>query len=168
MGVGIVGVVHVMIVIDRQQNLAIHPVPVVPDVVARGLRQFGELGGRIDPVESIDESSDLRALANDFACKNTKAVDGAFIKVSSDKKHVYSADGCPRIADSPARHEPSVATLGSAGLLRSRLALRLQPLVEIGADRSKQRFDLSVKEMIGALHNLLLDHYSLLGLELVD
>src|SRR4249920_1645245 len=59
-------------------------------------------------------------------------------------------------------------TWGSAELLRSRLALRLQPLVEIGADRSKQRFDLAVKEMIGALHNLLLDHYSLLGLELVD
>ena len=76
----------------------------------RGLRQFGELGGRIDPVESIDESPDLRALANDFACKNTKAVDGAFIKVSSDKKHVYSADGCPRIDGSPARHEHSVAT----------------------------------------------------------
>src|SRR4029079_15915450 len=60
------------------------------------------------------------------------------------------------------------ATCCFAELLRSRLALRLQPLVEIGADRSKQPFDLSVKEMIGALHNLLLDHYSLLGLELVD
>src|SRR4029079_8751755 len=34
--------------------------------------------------------------------------------------------------------------------------------------RSKQRFDLAVKEMIGALHNLLLDDYSLLGLKLVD
>src|SRR5262249_43469173 len=57
---------------------------------------------------------------------------------------------------------------GFAELLRSRLAFRLQPLVEIGADRSKQRFDLAVKEMIGALHNLLLDHNALLGLQLVD
>ena len=95
-------------------------------------------------------------------------MNGAFIEVSFYKEHVYSADGCPRVADSPARHEPSVATCRFAELLRSRLALRLQPLVEIGADRCKQRFDLAVKEMIGALHNLLLDHNALLGLELVD
>src|SRR4029078_6812676 len=109
-----------------------------------------------------------RAPANDFACKNTTAVNGTFIKISFDKKHVRSADGCPRVVDSPARHEPSVATWASAELLRSRLALCLLPLVEIGADRSTKRFDLAVKEMIGAFHNLLLDHYSLLGLELVD
>src|SRR5262245_14653933 len=166
-GVGIVGVVYVVVVIAGKQDLAIHAISVVPDVVARRLRQFGKLGGRIDPVESVDKSPDLRALANDFACKNTKAVNGAFIEVSFYKEHVYSADGCPRVADSPARHESSVATLRFAELLCSRLALRLQPLVEIGADRCKQRFDLAVKEMIGALHNLLLDHNALLGLQLV-
>jgi hypothetical protein len=85
MGIGIIGVVHVVVVIASKQDLAIHTVSVVPDVVASRFRQLGELGGRIGPVESIDESPDLRALANDFACKNTKAVDGAFIEVSSDK-----------------------------------------------------------------------------------
>jgi hypothetical protein len=28
-------------------------------------------------------------------------VNGAFIKISFDKKHVCSADGCPRVANSP-------------------------------------------------------------------
>ena len=45
MGVGIVGVVHVVVVIAGKQNLAVHAVSVVPDVVPRGLGQFGELGG---------------------------------------------------------------------------------------------------------------------------
>ena len=45
MGVGIVGVVHVVVVITGEQNLSVHAVSVVPDVVARRLRQFGELGG---------------------------------------------------------------------------------------------------------------------------
>src|SRR5215510_5638558 len=81
MGVGIVGMVHVVVVIAGEQDLAVHAVPVVPDVVARGLGQFGKLGGRVDPVESVDESPDLRAPANNFACKNTKAVNSTFIEV---------------------------------------------------------------------------------------
>src|SRR5262249_38278570 len=72
------------------------------------------------------------------------------------------------ITNSSAKRAPSVGTMVPAKLLRCRLAFSLQPLVEIGADRSKQRFHLAVKEMIGALHNLLLDHDPLLGLELVD
>ena len=36
MGVGIVRVVHVVVVIDSQQDFAIHPIAVIPDVVPRG------------------------------------------------------------------------------------------------------------------------------------
>src|SRR5262249_36398172 len=72
------------------------------------------------------------------------------------------------ITNSSAKRAPSVGTMVPAKLLRSRLAFSLQPLVEIGADRSKQRFHLAVKEMIGALHNLLFDYDAFLGLELVD
>src|SRR6478752_7625939 len=57
---------------------------------------------------------------------------------------------------------------GGRQILRCRFAFGLEPLVEVGTDRSKQRFHLAVKEMVGALHNLLLDHDALLGLELVD
>src|SRR5712691_5680241 len=50
----------------------------------------------------------------------------------------------------------------------ARLALGLEPLVEIGADRLHQRIDLAVEEVVGARDHLLLDHDALLGLELVD
>jgi len=36
MGVGIVRVVHVVVVIDSQQDFAVHPIAVIPDVVPRG------------------------------------------------------------------------------------------------------------------------------------
>src|SRR5712691_10815317 len=58
-----------------------------------------------------------------------------------------------------------VEALGSS---RARLALGLETLVEIAADRLHQRLDLAVEEMIGARDHLLLDHDALLGLELVD
>src|SRR6266581_1385250 len=51
---------------------------------------------------------------------------------------------------------------------RARLALGLETLVEIGADRLHQRVDLAVEEVVGARDHLLLDHDALLGLELVD
>src|ERR1700722_4709319 len=64
----------------------------------------------------------------------------------------------------------------NAGALPRAAAARLGPglgagrkaLVEIGADRDHQRLDLAVEEMVGALHDLLLDHDALLGLELLD
>src|SRR5262245_64232771 len=77
----------------------------------------------------------------------------------------HFADRSPRIANSPISTACQRALRPNS---RCRLAFCFQPLVEIGADRSKQRFDLAVKEMIGALHNLLLDHDALLGLQLVE
>src|SRR5690349_22091634 len=65
-------------------------------------------------------------------------------------------------------HRSAPAALGRRVDLCGRLAFGLQALVEISADRSEQSFHLAVKEMIGALHNFLLDHDALLGLELVD
>src|SRR5262245_62978950 len=46
MGVGIVGMVHVVVVIAGEQDLAVHAVPVVPGVVGRGLGPLCELGWR--------------------------------------------------------------------------------------------------------------------------
>jgi hypothetical protein len=79
--------IHVVIVIGSQKDFAIHSVPVVPDVIPRRFRQFCELRRRVDPVEAIDETPNLCAFANNFTRKNTKTVDGAFIKVSFNKKH---------------------------------------------------------------------------------
>src|SRR5690242_4770585 len=55
-----------------------------------------------------------------------------------------------------------------AALRRARLARDVEALIEIGADRSHQRLDLAVEEMVGAGNDLLVDHDALLGLELVD
>src|SRR5262249_11227698 len=57
---------------------------------------------------------------------------------------------------------------GGANSSRTRLALRLETLVEIGAYRLHQRVDLAVEEVVGARDHLLLDHDAFLGLELVD
>src|SRR5262245_65473445 len=62
----------------------------------------------------------------------------------------------------------SVTPGGGASSSRTRLALGLETLVEIDADRLHQRVDLAVEEMIGARDHLLLDHDALLSLELVD
>src|SRR5262249_36460168 len=62
----------------------------------------------------------------------------------------------------------SVTPGGGASSSRTRLALGLETLVEIDADRLHQRVDLAVEEMVGARDHLLLDHDALLGLELVD
>ena len=86
MCVGVIRMVHVVVVIDGQQDFPINPISVIADVVTRGFRQFGELCGGVDPVETFDETPDLRAFANDFPRKNTKTVNGAFIKISFDKK----------------------------------------------------------------------------------
>ena len=72
---------------------------------------------RIDPVEAIDETPDLRALANNLVRKNTKAVNGALIKVSLNKKHVHFADGYPRAANSHAKHTSSVVNLRTDEIL---------------------------------------------------
>ena len=45
MGVGIVGVVHVVVVIAGKQYLAIHAISIVPYIVACRLWQLGKLGG---------------------------------------------------------------------------------------------------------------------------
>lgn len=79
--------IHMVIVIDGQKDFAIHSVSVVPDIIPRRFGQFCELRRRVDPVEAIDETPDLRAFANNFVRKNTKTVNGAFIKVSFNKKH---------------------------------------------------------------------------------
>src|SRR6266446_10455963 len=50
----------------------------------------------------------------------------------------------------------------------ARLAVRLEALVEIAADRLHQRIDLSIEKVIGARDHLLLDHDALLRLELLD
>src|SRR5207247_7778979 len=50
----------------------------------------------------------------------------------------------------------------------ARLALGLEPLVEIAADCLHQRIDLAVEEMISARDHLLLDHNALLRLEFLD
>src|SRR5262249_56112968 len=68
---------------------------------------------------------------------------------------------------------PSPGVVARAGVTqrgsrRARLALGLQALVEISADRLHQSIDLAVEEMIGARDHLLLDHDALLGLELFD
>ncbi len=62
MGVGVVRMVHVVIVVDGQQHFAIDPVAVILDVVARRLWQLGELLGRVDPIEALDESPDRAPL----------------------------------------------------------------------------------------------------------
>src|SRR5512139_2582044 len=43
MGVGFVGVVHVVVVVNRQQDFTVHAISIVPDVIARRFRQFREL-----------------------------------------------------------------------------------------------------------------------------
>src|SRR5437763_3403120 len=70
---------------------------------------------------------------------------------------------------------PMARPAGPAALSRppparfgARLGAGRQPLVEIGADRGHQRLELAVEEVVGALHDLLLDHDALLGLELLD
>src|SRR5215468_7085167 len=50
----------------------------------------------------------------------------------------------------------------------ARLAVGLEALVEIAADRLHQRIDLAVEKVIGAGNHLLLDHDALLCLELLD
>src|SRR5215813_4107607 len=50
----------------------------------------------------------------------------------------------------------------------ARLAVRLEALVEIAANRLHQRIDLAVEKMIGARDHLLLDHDALLRLKLLD
>src|SRR6516165_4778956 len=57
---------------------------------------------------------------------------------------------------------------GRRGSRRGRRPPGLEPFIEIAADRRHQRFDFAVKEMIGAGHDLLLDHNALLRLELLD
>src|SRR5260370_4230026 len=49
-----------------------------------------------------------------------------------------------------------------------RLAVRLEALVEVAADRLHQRIDLSIEKVIGARDHLLLDHDALLRFELLD
>src|SRR4051794_15830514 len=51
---------------------------------------------------------------------------------------------------------------------RGMLALDLEALVEISADRLHQRLDLAIEEMVGAGDDLLLDHDALLRFELLD
>src|SRR5436309_14828916 len=50
----------------------------------------------------------------------------------------------------------------------ARLALGLEPLVEIAADCLHQRIDLAVEEMISARDHVLLDHDALLRLGFLD
>src|SRR5260370_41379924 len=50
----------------------------------------------------------------------------------------------------------------------ARLAVRLEALVEVAADRLHQRIDLSIEKAIGARDHLLLDHDALLRFELLD
>jgi hypothetical protein len=120
MGIGIVRMIHVVIVIDGQKDFAIHSVPVVPDIIPCRFGQFCELRGRVDPVEAINEAPDLRAFANNFVRKNTKTVNGAFIKVSFNKKHGSYRGGYPRVANERRtrikRHEPAPAEIYAAGL----------------------------------------------------
>jgi hypothetical protein len=79
--------VHMMIVVDRQKDLTVHAVPVIFNVVARWLRQFGELAGRIDAVEAFDEAPNFCVLTDSFARENTKSVNGAFSDISFNEKH---------------------------------------------------------------------------------
>jgi len=87
MGVGLVRMVHVVVMIDGQQDFAVNPVSVIPDVITCRFGQFGKLCRRVDPVEALNETPDLCAFANDFRRKDPQTVDGAFIKISFDKKH---------------------------------------------------------------------------------
>src|SRR5262245_65732569 len=87
------GVVLAVVGVAGQRSLAIAPMAVVPDRVPRRLRQFREFGGPVGSVEAFHETPDLRAFANDLSRKNTKTVNGAFIKVGFDKKHGSFADG---------------------------------------------------------------------------
>src|ERR1700724_932626 len=57
---------------------------------------------------------------------------------------------------------PSPARLGP------RRGAGRKPPVEIGADPGHQRLELAVEEVVGAGHDLLLDHDALLRLELLD
>src|SRR5260370_41314644 len=50
----------------------------------------------------------------------------------------------------------------------ARLAVRLEALGEVAADRLHQRIDLSIQKVIGARDHLLLNHDALLRLELLD
>jgi hypothetical protein len=100
MRIGVVGVIHVVVMVASQQDFAIHPITVVPDIVPRRLRQFREFGGRVDSVEAFHETPDLRVFANDLSRKNTKTVNGAFIKVGFDKKHMgHLRTVNPRVAN---------------------------------------------------------------------
>ena len=73
--------------IHRQKDFAIDPIAVLPDEVARGLGQAGELLGRIGAVEALDEAPDLGALADELAGKDAEAVQGAFVEVGFDEEH---------------------------------------------------------------------------------
>ncbi len=79
--------VHMMIVVDRQKNFTVYSVPIVFDVVAGGLGQFGELAGRIDAVKSFDEAPNFCVFTYSFAGENTKSVNGAFSDISFNEKH---------------------------------------------------------------------------------
>ena len=76
-----------VVVIDRQQDFAVHLVAVALDVILSGLRQLGEIAPRIDTVETIDETPDLGAFANEFVGVNAKTVDGTFVEVGFDEEH---------------------------------------------------------------------------------
>ena len=61
-GVGRVGMVHVVVVVGGEQDFAVDPIAVLLDEVARRLRQLGELFGRIEAVEAFDEAPILVSL----------------------------------------------------------------------------------------------------------
>jgi hypothetical protein len=90
--------VHMVVVIDRQKNFAIHPVSVVPDIFSRGFWQTRELFRRVDPVKVFDKPPDLRAFADKFGGKDTQSVDRAFVEIGLDQEHWTTSRGQPRIS----------------------------------------------------------------------
>ena len=73
MGIGILRVIHVMVVVDREKNLAIDSVTIVLDIFLGRPWKSGEFTGRVCSVESLYESPNLRSLSDGLPGEDAEA-----------------------------------------------------------------------------------------------
>src|SRR3569832_1675427 len=112
-GVRRVRVVDVMVVVDREQDLAVDPVGIGLEELTRRPRQPGELFGRVAAVEALDEAPDLGALPDALGGEHADAVDRALVEIGFDEKHL--SGGQNRRRDEPEYRNSAAAGCQDGG-----------------------------------------------------
>src|SRR5579884_2305285 len=86
-GIRRIGMIDVMIVIDSEQDFPLHLVTMALDEIAGGLRQAREFLRRIEAIEALDETPDLRLFWNELGGEYPNSVDGTPIEIGFHKQH---------------------------------------------------------------------------------